>query len=99
MKAWRVVLSAGVLALASCSGANRPPHTVTMTRDGLRSATLVVVNGATTITVGTASLGGNLIRVPTPEDSGIRPSLLGHGTVMLHRTRQAATVSRRYGSC
>ena len=84
MNAWRVALCAGVVALASCSGAHRAPHTVTMPRDGLRSATLTVVNGATTVTVGTADLGGNLIRVSTPENSGIRPSLLGHGPVMLY---------------
>jgi hypothetical protein len=84
MKAWRVVLCAGVMALVGCSGAHRAPHTVTMPRDSLRSATLAVVNGATTITVGTADLGGNLIRVSTPENSGIRPSLLGRGTVMLY---------------
>src|SRR2546423_188047 len=82
MKAWRVALCAGVVALASCSGGHRaPPHTVTMARDGLRSATLEVVNGATTVTVGTADLGGNLIRVSTPDDSALRPSLLGPGPV------------------
>jgi hypothetical protein len=89
MKAWRVALCAGVVALAGCSGAHRAPHTVSMARDGLRSATLDVVNGATTVTVGTADLGGNLIRVSTPGNSGIRPSLLGpsqygHGPVLLY---------------
>ena len=85
MKAWCVVVCAGVLALAGCSGAHgAPPHTVSMPRDGRDSATLEVVNGATTVTVGTASLGGNLIRVSTPDNSGIRPALAGHGPVLLH---------------
>jgi hypothetical protein len=73
------------MTLAGCSGAHRgPPHMVTMPRDGRASATLEVVNGASTVTVGTADLGGNLIRVSTPGNSGIRPSLLGHGPVLLY---------------
>jgi hypothetical protein len=80
-----MVACAGVVALAGCSGTHRvPPHTVTMPRDGRDSAALKVVNGATTVAVGTANLGGNLIRVSTPRDSGIRPSLAGHGTVLLY---------------
>jgi hypothetical protein len=35
------------------------------------------------VTVGTAGLGNNLIRVSTPDNSGIRPSLAGHGPVLL----------------
>ncbi len=85
MKAWRVAVCAGVVALAGCSGAHRaPPHTVAMPRDGRDSAALEVVNGATTITVGTADIGGNLIRASTPANSGIRPVLAGHGQVLLH---------------
>jgi hypothetical protein len=85
MKAWRVVACVGVVALAGCSGAHRgPPHTVTMPRDGRGSATLEVVNGATTVTVGTADLGDNLIRVSTPGNSGIRPALAGRGPVLLY---------------
>lgn len=82
MKAWRVVVCAGVLALASCAAPHRePPHTVAMPRDGRRSAALKVVNGATTLSVGTADLGNVLIRVSAPDGSGIRPRLAGRGPV------------------
>jgi hypothetical protein len=84
MKAWRVAVCAGVVALAGCSGAHPAPHTVAMPRDGRDSAALAVVNGATAVTVGTADLGDNLIRVSTPAGSGIRPVLTGHGPVLLH---------------
>jgi hypothetical protein len=84
MKALRVAVCAGVVALAGCSGAHRAPHTAALPRAGRDSAALEVVNGATAVTVGTADLGGNLIRVSTPPGSGIRPVLTGHGPVLLH---------------
>jgi len=72
MRAWRVAVCFGLVALAGCSGTHRgPPHTVTMPRDGRDSATLEVVNGAATITVGTAGLGGGLIRASPPRDSSV----------------------------
>ncbi len=83
MKALRVAVCAGVVALAGCSGAHRAPHTAALPRDGRDSAALEVVNGATAVTVVTADLGGNLIRVSTPPGSGIRPVLTGHGPVLL----------------
>ncbi len=85
MKAWRVVLCAGVVALVGCSGPQHvPPHTVTMPRDGRHSAALTVVSGAATVIVGTANLGDNLIRVSTPASSGVRPVLAGRGPVLLY---------------
>jgi hypothetical protein len=85
MKAWRVAVCFALVALAGCSGAHRgPPHTVTMARDGQDSAALEVVNGAATVTVGTADLGAGLIRAATPRDSGIRPELVGRDPVRLY---------------
>src|SRR5437762_9487393 len=85
MKAWRVAVCASVVALVGCSGAHRvPPHTVAMPRDGRHSAALKVVSGAATVIVGTANVGDNLIRVSTPVNSGIRPTLAGRGPVLLY---------------
>ena len=85
MKAWRVALCAAVVALAGCAGPHRvPPHTVAMPRDGRQSAALQVVSGAATVIVGTANLGDDLIRVSTPVNSGVRPSLAGRGPVRLY---------------
>lgn len=43
-----------------------------------------MVSGATTITVGTADLGGQLLRVSTPVNSGIRPDLVTGRKVLLY---------------
>jgi hypothetical protein len=85
MKAWRVAVCAGFVALVGCSGPHRvPPHTVAMPRDGRQSAALTVVSGAATVIVGTADLGDSLIRVSTLASSGVRPVLAGRGPVMLY---------------
>ncbi|HEX4060991.1 MAG TPA: hypothetical protein VHY58_08210 [Streptosporangiaceae bacterium] len=52
---------------------------------GLRhSAELDVVNGATSVSVSTARLGSELLRVSTPPDSGIRPDLVIGNSVQLY---------------
>src|SRR5581483_4204440 len=74
MRLWRIGVCLAVLAVAGCSsGPLIPPHTAALLRGSRASAELDVVSGATTITVGTASLGSQLLRVWTPVDSGIRP--------------------------
>lgn len=83
MKAWRVAVFAGLVALTGCAGQNRGPHTVAMPGDGAQSAALMVVSGAAAVTVGTAQLGDTLIRVSTPASSGVRPVLAGHRRVLL----------------
>jgi hypothetical protein len=86
MNAWRIAACLSAMALAAgCSiGPAAPPHTVAVMRDGRGSADLDVVSGATSVTVGTASLGGELLRVSTPVRSGIRPHLVTRGRVSLY---------------
>jgi hypothetical protein len=43
-----------------------------------------VMSGATSITVATAHLGGDLLRVSTPAGAGIKPDLVVSGTVQLY---------------
>jgi hypothetical protein len=50
-------------------------HDVARARDGLQEASLVVVNGATTVSVRSADLGDTLYRITTPADSQIAPSV------------------------
>jgi hypothetical protein len=51
-------------------------HTVTLAARGRRSATLAVVTGAATLTVSATAMRGQLLRVWTPADSGVRPQLV-----------------------
>ena len=63
----------------------QPGSHVATARLGLRrSATLDVVNGATSISVAAAKLGPELLRVSTPPDSGIRPDLVIGNSVQLY---------------
>jgi len=96
MRASWLVLPAVLLAVAGCSsaagpgaiagvGGPLPPHTVTTGLGSHRQAELDVVSGATTVTVGTASLGSELVRASTPSDSGVRPDLVvSGGTVQVY---------------
>jgi hypothetical protein len=72
-------VAAGVVAaaaLAACSSATVPvshsdsfgPHTASLTADGSTRATLNVLSGTTTLTIGVAHFGpgGSLLRVTTP---------------------------------
>jgi hypothetical protein len=91
-------LSAAAAALAGCSAAGAQsvatrPAAYTATAPlaaaaqpspgGRRHAELAILAGATTITVGTARLGDDLLRVSAPAGGGVRPRLAGHGTVRL----------------
>jgi hypothetical protein len=72
-------LTAVGLALVGCSAgatpANDLPHTVLLAYDGRPTAELVVTSGADSITIGTGSRGGPLVRAHTPPHSGVRPVL------------------------
>ncbi len=57
-------------------GSASAPHTAVLDAPGQRSATLAVVSGATTLTVSAAPLSGQLLRVRTPANSGVRPQLV-----------------------
>lgn len=70
--------STGPVAPPSLAG-QPPGHTATAPRGLRSSAELDVVSGAATLSVSTARLGGDLLRVSTPADSGVRPDLvIGH---------------------
>ena len=51
-------------------------HTVWLAASGRSDAALAVVSGAATLTVSTAPLAGQLLRVRTPANSGVRPQLV-----------------------
>jgi len=66
------------------AGPAAEPRTVTVTRDGRQRAELQVLSGATTVTVDTAALGGDLARASVPAGAGVRPRLVvSGGTVQL----------------
>ena len=81
--AW-IAVGAGLLAAAACSPAiARPaaaghdrPHAVTVAREGRDRMELDVVSGATAVAIGSARLGGELLRASTPADSGVAPDLV-----------------------
>ncbi|HUD38756.1 MAG TPA: hypothetical protein VMR14_17790 [Streptosporangiaceae bacterium] len=72
-------VTAAGLALAGCSAgavpASQLPHTVLLAYDGRPAAELVVTSGADSITIGTGTRGGPLVRAHTPPHSGVRPVL------------------------
>jgi hypothetical protein len=59
-------------------------HTVSAALAGRSRAELDVMSGVTSLTVGTASLGGDLLRVSTPRNAGVRPDLVVDGDVQLY---------------
>jgi hypothetical protein len=59
-------------------------HVATAALGLRRTAELDVVNGATSLSVSTARLGSELLRVSTPPNSGLRPDLVIGGTVQLY---------------
>jgi hypothetical protein len=77
-------VAAAAAALTGCSAAGAhaatstaaAAHVVTAPLAGRRTAALAILSGATSITIGTAHLGGDLIRVSTPAGAGIRPDLV-----------------------
>lgn len=86
-----ILVLAATAVLAACSGG--PPtvsaqttsaHIVTAPRGGRQHAELDVLSGATSVTVATAPLGGELLRVSTPAGAGVKPDLVVTGTVQLY---------------
>jgi hypothetical protein len=71
-------------ALTRHFGRQPRSHVATAALGLRRSAELDVVNGATSLSVTTASLGSELLRVATPANSGIRPDLIIGSTVQLY---------------
>jgi hypothetical protein len=59
-------------------------HVATAALGLRRSAELDVVNGATSLSVTTAKLGPELLRVSTPPNSGLRPDLIMGTNVQLY---------------
>jgi hypothetical protein len=85
------VAAAAVLTLAGCAagpaaqpGGTSAAHIVTAPLAGRQNGELDVMSGATSITVATAHLGGDLLRVSTPAGAGIKPDLVVSGTVQLY---------------
>ena len=74
------VLASGCAGSPAGSPAARPAaprrHAATLPAGGQRSATLAVVSGAATVSVGVAAMRGKLIRVSTPANSAVRPQLV-----------------------
>jgi hypothetical protein len=71
------------LGLVGCSVAGNQasgyPHTVLLANDGRPAAEIVVTSGADSITIGTGTYRGPLVKARTPFHSGVRPVLrLGH---------------------
>lgn len=93
-----VMAIAGTLAALVSGCTNRPlvihtssghfgqpgSHVATAALGLRRSAALDVVSGATSVSVSTAKLGPELLRVSTPPDSGIRPDLIIGDSVQLY---------------
>jgi len=66
------------------AGPGAAPRTVTAALNGRQRAALQVMSGATSVTVGTAALGGDLMRASVPAGAGVRPQLvLSANTVQL----------------
>lgn len=85
---------AGIVIVAGCAGTpaallhtgtgsgqapGRAAHAVSVPANGQRNATLAVVSGATTVTVSSVVMPGQLARASTPSDSGIRPQFVSSG--------------------
>jgi hypothetical protein len=79
-----VILSAAGVAPWDHRGPAPAPHTVSVPLGGQQRAELAVLSGATSITVGTAVMPGQLVRVSTPDAAGSVPVLaVSGGTVQL----------------
>jgi hypothetical protein len=71
-------------ALARHFGRQPGSHVATAALGPWRSAELDVVSGAASVSVTTADLGSELLRVTTPANSGVRPDLVIGDTVQLY---------------
>jgi hypothetical protein len=82
----------GTHASAGAGSPSSAPHTVTLAANARQSATLAVVSGATTVTVSATAMPGQLLRVWTPANSGVRPQVVqtgGRVQVFLDSTGQS----------
>jgi hypothetical protein len=78
------IFPGGTPGAAPVAGSSAGPRTVAVARDGRQRAELQVLSGATTVTVDTAALGGDLARASVPAGAGVRPRLVvSGGTVQL----------------
>jgi hypothetical protein len=76
-----------LIALLSAAGfapwdRHVPPHTVSVPLAGRQRAGLSVLSGATAVTVRTAALPGQLVRVSTPAGSGSVPDVVVSGSAV-----------------
>jgi hypothetical protein len=82
----------GTRASAGAGNPSSEPHTVILAAHARQSATLAVVSGATTVTVSVTAVPGQLLRVWTPANSGVRPQVVqmgGRVQVFLDSTGQS----------
>jgi hypothetical protein len=94
--AWWVASGVATVIAAGCTAATPPvfppatpaagpsaaPRSVTAARAGRQRAELHVLSGATSITVDSAPLGGDLIRATVPAGAGLRPDLVVSGATV-----------------
>ncbi len=64
------------------AGPGAAPRTVAAALNGRQRAALQVMSGATSVTVGTAALGGDLIRASVQAGGGVRPQLVLSGNTV-----------------
>lgn len=80
--------------LVGCGSTHHNAHTVSGSRSGSARATLDVVSGASSVTVSSARLGGDLYRVSTPARSGVRPLVrMAHGQLRVSLTGSGGPAS------
>jgi len=80
--------------LAGCGTTHHNAHTVSGSRSGVARAALDVVSGATSVTVTSAPLGGDLYLVSTPTRGGVRPLVRqAHGQVRVSLTGSGGPAS------
>lgn len=70
---------AAAMALAGCGGSGRHANTVSAARDGANAAELDVQSGSDSVTVQASDIGGDLYRVTTPPNAGVKPSVVRDG--------------------
>ncbi|MDR7278738.1 hypothetical protein [Catenuloplanes atrovinosus] len=63
----------------SLAAAGNGPHTIAAPLDGRERFTFDLVSGVTSVSVTSADLGGDLYRISTPQDSGLRPEAIDQG--------------------
>jgi hypothetical protein len=73
---------AGAASTGPPAAPSAGPRTVTTALGGRHTAELQVLSGATTVTVGTAALGGDLARASVPPGAGVRPHLVVSGSTV-----------------